>query len=194
MPRLTWVALGLGIVLAGGAGVYTLRASGGGPDAEPGCPDRDALRPPVLSFQQAPLYYTTVTLTNPNACYGLLDEPVEISLYGPRGRRAISYYAYGGAHSDVGVCCTVTLPPRGSWSIRLGAKGASQGLEDIRVCGLRVDPLKNRDVKTLWRRMPDGGAITGHGSFPPGFKPNPPLPDDPTWREPCDSPTPALPT
>jgi hypothetical protein len=175
--------------------MYTLRASGGPPDVTPGCPNRKALRPPVLSFKQAPLYYTTVTLTNPNACYGLMDEPVEISLYGPHGQRAITYYGDGDPHGDVGVCCTVTLPPHGSWSIRLGAKGESQGLEDIRICGLHVEPLKNKDVTTLWQRMPDGGAITGHGSFPPKseFDPAkfPPLPDDPTWREPCDSPAPS---
>lgn len=179
------------VLLAGGAGVYTLRTSG----ALSGCPGRDDLQPLAVSFRQEPRHYIHVTLTNANDCYGIRDEPVEITLYGPHGRRAISYYGEQAPHGDVGVCCNATVPPHGRWTIRLGAPGASQGLDDIRICGILVEPV-NRDPR-VWKRMPQGGDLTGHGSFPPKsvFDPDkfPPLPDDPTWRRPCESPSPPSP-
>ena len=185
MRRLTLLSIGLGIVLAGGASVYTLRASG----ASPGCPHREDLATPIIGFEQAPKSYITVTLTNPNACYGFDNEPVEITLFGPNGRRAISYYGEGPVHGDVGICCNVTLPPHGTWTVRLGAPGASQGLDDIRICNVHVEALRSQGYD-VWKRMPEGGNITGHGSFPPGWKDTTkPLPDDPTWREPCETPT-----
>ena len=195
--RLKFVALAVSVgavMVAGGARVYTLRASG-----DPDCPAIKDLHNPVIEFTQAPHYYTTVTLTNPNACWGFDNEPMVISLYGPNGRRAITYTAGCCPHSDVGICCNITLPPHGSWTIRLGSKVNDQGASDVRVCNVHVEPRAHRDA-TLWKRMPDGGAITGHGSFPPGFRPGylapdymtpvPVLPDDPTWRDSCDTPSP----
>jgi hypothetical protein len=169
--------------------VYTLRASGA-PDATPGCPAREKLQNPIIGFVQAPHDYVTVTLTNPNACYGFLDEPVEITIFGPHGWRAISYFGGQAPHDDVGVCCNVTLPPHGSWTIRLGNKNTPEGSNNYTICNVHVAALKSKGYD-VWKRMPDGGAITGHGSFPPDLKTSPPLPDDPTWRAPCDSPSPS---
>lgn len=193
MHRLTWAALGLGLLVAGGASTYVLRASGA-PNATPGCPAREDLQNPGIDFVQAPDYYVTVTLTNPNACYGFLDEPVELTLYGLEGRRAISYFGGQAPHGDVGVCCNVTLPPHGTWTIRLGAKGQNpEGRNQYTICNIHVAAMKSKGYD-VWKRMPEGGAITGHGSYPPRsvFDPNkyPPLPDEPSWRGTCDSPPP----
>jgi hypothetical protein len=183
---------GVGLVLAGGAGIYTLSASG----STPGCPRVEKLRDPIIDFTQDPgPDYIDVTLTNPNACYGFRDEPVEITLYGAQGRRFISYFGDGPPHGDVGVCCTVTLPPHGTWTVRLGAKGQNPSGRGRRtVCNIHVEAIKSKGY-SVWKRMPDGGTITGHGSFPPKsvFDPDkyPPLPDDPTLRTPCESPTPS---
>jgi hypothetical protein len=182
--RYVALAVGIGVVLvAGGARIYTLRASGNG-----GCPAIKDLHNPVISFQQARRYYVTVTLTNPNACWGIDNEPMAITLYGPNQRRAITYTGGCCPHSDVGICCNVTLPPRGTWTVRLGNKIVHAGSENYRICNVHVEPLVHRDV-SLWKRMPEGGSIVGHGSFPPRsvFDPTKTksLPDDPTWRAPC---------
>lgn len=187
MRRLAAVAaVTAGLLAAGGASVYTLRASGASR-----CPDKADLQNPVISFKQAPKHYITVTLTNPNRCYGFLDEPVELSLYGANGRRLISYYGDGPPHSDVGVCCTVTLPPRGTWTITLGSdRYNGAGLNRIRVCNIHVRALKSNGYDA-WKPMPEGGSVTGRGSFPPGFNRHvPPIPDDPGWRAPCGTEAP----
>lgn len=188
MRRVTLLGLTAAVmVAAGGASVYTLRASGA-----TACPDREDLLPPIMSFEQAPNYYVTLTLTNPNPCYGFLDEPVDISFFGPHGRRAISYFQVadgtGPVHGDVGVCCTVTLPPRGSWTMRFGNEINNQGRRQVRLCGVRVEPRRSEGLD-VWKRMPEGGAITGKGYFPPGWKDTAkPLTVDPSWRDPCGSP------
>lgn len=186
--------LGFAVVLAGGASVIALRASG-----DAGCPPKEKLQNPIIDFHQHPQHYIDVTLTNPNDCYGFDNEPVEITLFAANRHRLISYYGEGPPH-EVGVCCNVTLPPRGTWTIRLGDKINSQGADRVTVCNIRVEAIKSVGYD-VWKRMPHGGAITGQGSFPPNFRPgyHPPdytrpvqrLPYDPIWRKPCESPSPS---
>jgi len=183
---------GLLVLLAGGAGTYALRASG---DTD-GCPRPEDLPWPVIDFRQEPDHYVTVTLTNPNPCYGFDNEPVEITLYGPNRMRGISYTGEGPLHGDVGVCCNVTLPPHGTWTMRFGNQEQPNGSRQWRICNIRVDALKSVGY-SVWKRMPEGGHVTGRASFPPDHRPGylapdytrpvPPLSDDPTWREPCES-------
>jgi hypothetical protein len=181
------VAIAVGVVAAGGASVYTLRASG-----SPGCPSRKNLRNPTVEFTQAPRYYVTVTLTNPNDCYGFQDEAVEVTFFGPHGRRAISYFEYasgrGPIHGDVGICCRVTLPPHGTWTMRFGSRINDQGQSQLRICNIHFQVMGSQGYDA-WKRMPAGGAFTGQPSFPPGWKDTAkPLTIDPTWRDACDAP------
>jgi hypothetical protein len=191
MRRLTLVAAGLGVVLAGGAGVYAVRALG-----DDGCPSRKDLKHPVTDFTQAPRDYITVTLTNPNACFGFKDEPVEIDLFRADGAQAISYFEQakgnGPAHSDVGVCCEVTLPPHGTWTIRFGGTRALYlGYEDVVICNIHVQAMKSLGY-SVWKRMPDGGRVMGHGSpAPPSFHWHPVPRHANVWPKVCPSGSPA---
>jgi len=187
MRRLTLLlGLSLGLVGTATAGVYAIRVT-----RDDGCPSRESLAVPRTEFRQE-RYYTVVTLRNENRCYGFDDEAVDITLFGPHHRRAISYWEYAGGrgpvHGDVGICCRVTLPPGGTWRIRLGSPKASQGSESIRVCNVQVRMMRDAGLG-VWTRMPPSSAtITGRGVFPPGWKSTAkPLPDDPTWREPCET-------
>lgn len=177
--------LGLAVVAAGGVGFYTLRASG-----NDGCPRPEDLQWPVIDYVQQPKHYIDVTLNNPNDCFGFDNEPVEITLFAANRRRAISYTGEGPPH-EVGVCCNVTLPPHGTWTMRFGSERHSQGQERLTVCNVRVEALKSVGYD-VWKRMPDGGSIIGRGSFPPGFDPDrvPSQPHDSTWLVPCESPVP----
>ncbi len=177
------------LIAAGGAGLYALGAT-----SSDGCPRKKDLRPPTISFEQAETGFVTVTVHNPNRCYGFRDEPIDISIYGtPDMRRAISYYADGAPHSDVGVCCRMTLPPQGTWSIRLGSTSVNRlGKRELRICNIRFELPRNKGDDALVR-MPEGGAITGRGSFPPDFTPktSPPRPYEPSWHLPCETPRPS---
>lgn len=145
----------LGAIVADGA---ALKASGPVPSPPPltsGCPTREKLAMPSVGIVHAP-DRLEVTLDNSNACYGYLDEAVEIAYYGAQGK--IASYGKG--------CCRATLPPHARWQITLPYIEVG-GCVSARTCEVRVIPVSG-DRIDAWRRMPESDAHTVLGTYRAG--------------------------
>ncbi len=140
-----------------------------------GCPARSDLVRPTVTFEQVKTR-VTVTLANPNRCWGMRDQPVQLDLYGTDRAFLMSYLAGGVPHRDVGICCVVTLAPRARWSINLRPPFE----RPAKIGDVQILP-RFTDGQFRWTRMPEVGDVIGSGSPPPPT-PEPsaatPLPDD----------------